>query len=406
MQCVTNKRKISPGWLIALCWTVYVCSYIGKLGYSANIILIEDLYQVTHSQSGIVGTCFFIAYGCGQVINGIFSRRYRLPLMVFLSLMVSSVCNLLVAIAPSFSVLKYIWLVNGFSLSFLWPLLVRLLSEQLENRDMSKAVVVMGTSVAVGTFLVYGLSALFVRFASFKLIFYTAAVLLPIIAIIWLVFCPKQTVDLKSVTEQPVREKEKKSRLVFGLIGAIGILAVFAIITNLVKDGLVTWVPSIMKDLYNLDDSLSILLTLGLPICSIFGTAVAVKLNKRITDPILLCGVLFLLSALLTGGILSSSHVGVILVLILFSVVSCLMSGVNNVITSMVPLYWKEKVNSGLLAGLLNGFCYIGSALSSVVFGISADLFGWGIVFLMILGLCIFSTVIGTVFHFAIGKNQ
>ena len=55
--------------LILLCWLVYTCSYLGRLGYNANIALIESDYNVSHSTAGIVGTFFFFAYGCGQVIN-------------------------------------------------------------------------------------------------------------------------------------------------------------------------------------------------------------------------------------------------------------------------------------------------------------------------------------------------
>jgi len=46
--------------------------------------------------------------------------------------------------------------------------------------------------------------------------------------------------------------------------------------------------------------------------------------------------------------------------------ISCLMAGVNNVITSMAPLYWKDTANSGLLAGVLNGFCYLSSTIKVI----------------------------------------
>ena len=45
--------------LIALCWIVYACSYIGKLGYNANIIQIENSFNVSHAESGTVSSFFF-----------------------------------------------------------------------------------------------------------------------------------------------------------------------------------------------------------------------------------------------------------------------------------------------------------------------------------------------------------
>ena len=55
----SHKKNI---FLIALCWIVYTCSYLGKLGYNANITKIESVYNVSHSTAGTVSTFFFFAY--------------------------------------------------------------------------------------------------------------------------------------------------------------------------------------------------------------------------------------------------------------------------------------------------------------------------------------------------------
>ena len=52
---------------------------------------------------------------------------------------------------------------------------------------MSSAVVAMGTTVAVGTAAVYGLSALFAEFLFYRMIFFVAAVVLPIMAASWFI---------------------------------------------------------------------------------------------------------------------------------------------------------------------------------------------------------------------------
>jgi OPA family glycerol-3-phosphate transporter-like MFS transporter len=157
--------------LIILCWIVYTCSYLGKLGYNANITQIETVYNVSHSTAGMVSTFFFFAYGVGQIINGIFCKRYPLRFVVFGSLCVSGLMNLLVGISTNFALVKYYWLINGAALSVLWPSLIRLLSETLSKKDIGRAVVVMGTTVAIGTLMVYGLSALFVALGSYFIMF-------------------------------------------------------------------------------------------------------------------------------------------------------------------------------------------------------------------------------------------
>lgn len=402
-----DARKKKAYLLIFLCWLIYTSSYIGKLGYSANIVPIENYFGISHSQSGLVSTFFFFAYGSGQIINGIFCKKYHLKYTVFGVLIVSALCNLYVSLSPDFASVKYVWFINGCALSALWPSMMRFLSEYLEKEYISRAIVIMGTSVAVGTFLVYGFSALFVKFFTFKYIFYIASLLLPVVALLWLFACPKSSKST-NVSEQKVTEKTRsdKPKLSGSFVCSFVFLAFFAIATNLLKDGLTTWSPSILKELYSFDDSLSILLTLCLPVFAIFGTAVAVALQKKIPDFVLLCSVIFVFTIVFLSGIIAFLHIGVIVILICFSVISCLMAGTNNIITSMAPLYWKEQVNSGFSAGILNGCCYIGSALSSYALGGLADEGGWNAVFMFLLILCVVCTVGGIVSYMVRRKTE
>ena len=73
----------------------------------------------------------------------------------------------------------------------------------------------------------------------------------------------------------------------------------------------------------------------------------------------------------------------------------------------MVPLNLKDKVNSGRLAGVLNGFCYLGSTLSTYTLGaVSETSVGWLGVFYLLLGISVFVTAIGTVYLIAKRKSK
>ena len=294
------------------------------MGYSANIIQIEKNFGVSHATAGIVSTCFFFAYGAGQIINGIFCKKYNVKYVIFFSLLVSGVCNLLMGVLQTFVYQKYIWFINGATLSVLWPSLIRYLSERLKKEEMSSAVVAMGTTVAVGTATVYGLSALFAEFLFYRMIFFVAAVVLPIMAASWFIISAKY---LPEKENQPQLQANDNNKLGVDktLIVSIAVLAIFAIITNLTKDGLTTWVPSILKEIYSLPDSISILLTLLLPVLAIFGTAVAAKLRKKIPDFIGICITLFSVNALLIGTVIMFLSVSAIITLVSFALVSCIL---------------------------------------------------------------------------------
>lgn len=400
MGIKTGKRKVYL--LIAICWLVYTCSYIGKLSYNANIVQIGPAFGVTKDECGMVSSFFFFAYGIGQVVNGFLCKKYNIKYVIFGALTVASAMNFLVTVIESFALIKYIWLINGIAMSFLWTSLIRLLSEELHDEDMNKAIIAMGTTVATGTFIVYGVSALFSVIADYRLTFILAASAMLISAFLWLLSFNRLTKGEKQIsavaTEHPMHIPEKTKHKSF--LPLIAVLAFFAVANNFTKDGLTAWTPDILKNTYATPDWLSILLTLLLPTLAILGTVVAVNLQKRTKNFVLSVTLLFTVSAALIVLVLMmiSSKSMLVATVAIFGIISCLMAGVNNIITSMVPLSLKSNGNSGKIAGILNGFCYLGSTISSYGLGLIAEKFDWIAVFVTLIGVSIFVITIGCIY--------
>lgn len=393
----TNKKAVKA--LIWLCWLAYSCSYLGKVNYAANINQVMEYFSVSHADAGLVSTFLFFSYGIGQFINGFLCKKYNVKWMIFLSLTVSGVINLLVAVTPSFEVVKYLWLINGLALSVLWSTIIRLLSETLSKRDMAKASIIMGTTVATGTLFIYGLSALFASFDGFKLAFIVAGVIMPTVALIWLFALPSVVRRAKAASEE-YEEQDRAEEIKQGTVekrkegkGAlyltVVVLAICAIATNLINDGLKTWVPSIMKENYDLGDSLSIVLSLALPLVAIFSNLFSVGMHKRIPDFVMQCAMAFGISGIVIGVVIAGLALDQFAItLIGFAAVCFLVASCNNLITSIFPLFMKDKINSGRMAGVLNGFCYVGSTISSYGLGLVADLWGWSAVFWLLFAVC------------------
>ena len=401
-----NQQDRRAILLIILCWLVYSSSYAARTNYAANINLIMDYFSVSHAEAGLVSTMFFFAYGIGQVINGIFCKKYDMKRIIFASLTVSGATNLIIPLLESFAPVKYLWLVNGFSLSVLWPTLIRLLSETLSQKHVVKATLIMGTTVAVGTFFSYGLSSLFSLFSDFRTAFFTGAILLFLVALVWIFFLP----SLSQGDSEPLRESYtpeiEKGKRKSDISALIFSLALFGIIVNLIKDGLITWIPSILKEKYSLDDSLSIILTLALPIVSIFGNSVAIEMNKKISDYVYLTTLFICVSGGIIGLVLWGFEKDfLILTLVGFTLVSLFASSANCLITSVFPLFMRGRVNSGLIAGVLNGFCYLGSTLSAYGLGYVADVGGWSSVLYTLLGAALIS-LLATAIYFISRLNK
>lgn len=391
---VSDKKQRG---LILLCWLVYASAYLGRYSYHANINLIMAEYAVNHASAGLVTTFFFFAYGVGQIVNGIFCKYYNKKRVLGGALLVSALLNLTVFFGADFQSMKYLWLANGLVQSVLWPSLVLVLGQNLEEDHLKKAVLVISTTTAAGTLISYGLSALLALSGNYRFSFLAGGVALAAVAAVWMLSYSKLTSTPSREKAPPAAPADLPSqRPARGIYPVIVFLALFAVINNLIKDGLSTWVPSILMENYGLSNSISVSLTLVLPILGIFGTTAAVALNRRIKDFISLSSAFFALSAvtILSVIFLLGTELWMV-VLVCFGLVTLLMSGINNVITSMSPLYLRNELNPGALSGILNGFCYAGSTISSYGLGAIADSAGWNGVFSLFLWLSIGASAAG-----------
>ena len=385
-----NKQKI----IMVLCCLAYSFAYAGRYSYNANIAPIMDLYGVSRAEAGLVGTFFFFAYGVGQLFNAIFCKYYNKKYVITGVLLVSVGINLAAFFCPPFWVYKYLWLLNGLCQSVLWPVLIQTVGETTDEALMNRAVILMNSASLIGTFLAYGGGALFNIGSLFRMSFLFGAALMLAIGLIWLFsydsLIGKEPALIKPQNESKIgeqTERPKAAKVITGaLIGLLSACAVFAVIDNFVKDGFNTWLPVILKEQFGFGDSFSIVLTLVIPVFGMFGGLLALRTHRWIKDFRSLMGFFYLLVCVCIGGLMFSMRQNIVAVfLICQGLIACLAHGVNAVLTLIMPLALREKMNSGSLAGLMNSFCYVGSTASAYGLGKIADNTGWNTVIYVLL---------------------
>lgn len=377
--------------IIFICWLAYTAAYVGRLNFSAANVAIIEALGATKPDAGLVSSFFFFAYGAGQLVNGILSKRYNAKYMIFASLTVSAALNLLMPLCGDMAVMKYIWLVNGMAQSVLWSTLIKTLSDFVSDKRLPSAILAMSTTVAIGTLISYGISALFVNFGVWQAVFYAASIVLLIAAFVWLfLFGPSE--KKAPGIEKAKTDKIKMSRAVtFALIFA----AIAGVANGFIKDGITTWVPSVLYEEFGLSQSFSILLTLFLPMVSTLGATIAKKTHEKIQSHATMNMIFYAVSAILCAGVLFSLKIRSLpAIMLCFIGVACGMAMINNVITSMFALDYRKSLNAGFAAGLLNTFCYVGSTATTYVLGAVSQSKGWNAVFIIMLAVCITAAVI------------
>ena len=396
------KGNLRP---ILLCWLVYTAAYLGRYSYASNITFVMEEFGVNHADAGLVTTFFFLAYGAGQILNGIFCKFYPKRWVVAGALLVSAALNVSVFLEIPFRYVKYLWLLNGIVQSIFWPTLTSALASSLPQENLSKSVVIMSSSVALGTFLIYGISALLAIGGAFRYAFLIASVAMTMVAFVWFFRFDRLLGTTVVRTIDPVAVSQNHGKKA-GVLRVIAVLCLFAVINNLVKDGLNTWVPSILKEKFLLPDGISVFLTLVLPTFGFFGATFNTILERKIKSYTLHAGLWFLLATICIGAVYILIQTSAWLpVLVIFGLISLFMHGANGMITAVVPLYMRDRANSGLLAGILNGCCYVGSTISSYGLGYFADTHGWNGVFILLLVLCACPVVIAGFGHIMIKRK-
>jgi len=150
------------------------------------------------------------------------------------------------------------------------------------------------------------------------------------------------------------------------------------VLQGALRDGVTTWTPTYIDDMFKLGSAIAILTSVVLPIFSMFCHGFGGWLYYKVfKSPVLSAGVMFSIGAVsalilyLFGG--NSVVVSVACLAILVGA----MHGVNLMLICMVPAFYKNTGKISLVSGLLNSCTYIGSAASTYGIALLTEGVGW-----------------------------
>ena len=366
--------------IIALCCLLYFTSYITRLNYAAALSEIIRSMGITKSMASLAVTGSFFTYALGQLISGPLGDHMPPEKCIFAGITATSVTNLIIATTDNITIMTFLWCLNGFFQAMLWPPLVRIMAENLSEKDFHIASIRVNAAAAVGTIAVYILVPICIRLGGWRLAFIIPGFFGLAIGGIWHHFSrllihgkiiEKQTI--KNTTNQPVR-------LIF-ISGSIPILWAI-MLQGTLKDGLTTWMPSYINDIYHLGTAVSILTTAILPLFSIFSISLASTLNDHIKDELITSVILFIPAIISISILRIFFSDNAVLSIALMTIITGCMHGINLLLVCRLPAYFEKYGCVSTVSGIFNTFTYIGSALAT--FGIAAisENFGWHITIL------------------------
>ena len=175
-----------------------------------------------------------------------------------------------------------------------------------------------------------------------------------------------------------------------GLLG----LAVPVLLHGALKDGVTSWVPTMVQANFAVSPALSSAVSMVLPLVNLAGAYLAGWLDRRLHNELKTCAVLF--GAAVAALALLPLAVGrsLPLALALLAATTAAMLGVNTLFVNVMPVRAGRSGGAAALSGLLNAVTYTGAAAATWGIGAAAGRWGWNAVFALWLAMALLSLAV------------
>ncbi len=381
---IKKNSAISIGLIFAV---VYTVSYLTRINFGAIVSEMEYATGIGRDLLSLSLTGSFVTYGIGQVISGLLVDRISAKKLMTAGLLVTASMNLLLPFFINPYIMLVIWCINGFAQSFMWPPIVKLMSQLLDDEGYKKAAVIVSWGSSVGTMLAYLSSPLIISFLNWRWVFGISSIIGYLAAVLWQKF---------PYTHKPVTAEngqKTSARLLFSPVMLTVMLAI--ILQGMLRDGVTTWMPSYISETYHWATATSILTAVILPIFSVLCFQAASKLYQTVfKNPLLCAGVFYLASLLATLTLYMATGKQAIVSVLCAAILTGCMHGVNMMLISMLPAYFKRYGVTGTASGVLNSCTYIGSAISTYGVAVLSENRGWKLTVLIWAVIAMLGTIL------------
>ena len=373
-KMITGKAL---AWLFAY---VYFASYVTRINLSAVIQEVVTDTGYEKSALSVILVCMSISYGIGQIVNGWIGDRIKPQNLIFIGLITASAINLTL---PFFSysspIMCVLWTVNGFAQAMMWPPIVKIMVNTMDEVTYGAASVIVSLGSSMGTIAVYLSAPLIITLLSWKAVFFASATVGIASVILW-GFIKDRTYDENASIAGATKVSSSKSgfsfpkRAIFPII-FIGVAIVFQ---GMLRDGVTSWMPSLLSDTFDMGNSASILCTVSLALFSMLSFILAGAFYKKLFKNEVACAavifVLAAISALLLTLLMDS---GAVAAIIFMTLITGATHGVNLMLIGHVPKRFRKYGNISTISGAINACTYVGSAIATYGIAKLSELYGW-----------------------------
>lgn len=355
--------------LFFLCWASYAAAYICRVNISSALDKLQQSFQVSSNLLGILGVAFFITYAAGQLINGVAADQVSPQMYIVAALCGTVAVNFLISCCTSFGWIVFLWMLNGFFQSMFWGPMMRLLSCRYSKSISHKISMGMASSLIVGFILSWTLLGRMLLPCSWKAYFWVPAALTVLFIPVWATLALRSrrngAADAGGFAGCTERIRHSFSRLKNRNIKGI---AVICFCMGVIKESVFYWTPLIFTRALGIEIESSLLYIVLIPVFNFGGLFLANSLAKKYAaDYHKTLRMLFGATGLLSVVLLLCPDGNALATVLLFAVVSAVISGAHSILLSYIPLQFGNENVVSTLVGIFDCSAYFGAAFSTYV---------------------------------------
>ena len=375
------NKTISYKGLGIILSIVYFASYITRINFAAIIssVIIDTGYL--KSDLSIILVVLFITYGFGQIINGVLGDKVNPKKVISIGMILACVINLIFPLfSNSITIMSVLWGINGFAQAMLWPPIVRIMVSNLDEKQYNETTSKVIKSSSLGTIFVYLISPLMISLFNWQSVFILCAILGVISFIIWFTYQKRIEVN----NEKNISKENSKFILPRQAIFPLIFICIAIILQGMLRDGITSWMPSYLIDVFNIKEELSILITLSQAILTLIALEVFSYLYKKYFNNEVSCALfIFTLISLIILILLFTYDYNALISTILMALIIGSVHGINLMLVCHVPKRFKKYGNISTISGIINSFTYLGSAISTYGIALLVENNGWNLTILV-----------------------
>lgn len=419
---IFNKYKYAKNYkrLLIAAYAFTLLVFAIKLVYTAQIEVVREFFNTTKATASLGLTIYYFVYAAAQIALGFYITKINFKNYLLITSLLSAISFSLIPVVESLTVIWVIFAINGFFQAASWGGIVYITSKYLPNETLSYSSKFLATASAVGNAVTYGVSAFFVEVSDWRITFVFFGVSF-LISIIYLfvqigkldkIIKRKDEYSFEYIKQDDSSNVKQKTAYVvpFGVNFNVKLFMAFIIavsfLANCLIYGLGNWIQNLFKEFYGLTDALSILLTMIMPVISMFATLAMYRSFDKSSKVFSKTGIMAIILLVLTVVMVFTFDKNFIFAIFMCALLKYLPTAVSSGYNSYTLVKIKNYINSGTSTLIVNSGAAIAAGLMPFITGAIMDNFGWAVYYEVMAGVCLLLVALIFVGNAIINKKK